>query len=226
MSLICCPLESGREGGELVPFGWDRMEVAVQKRGKELKRVELIDLSTGKRYLDEPLLKIAFKCFLIAIGLFPFTLAYIGFQALRAPILMTTTLIRSSVELICNFGSESILNFTVSLLYEIPAVLIQGIANAVRAPFYAIRMGFAALYGIVFPLQGRVSVGEIEKQWRFNASRRLDPWHRGDDTQRAQAWNSLFTDRHSPYVFFLAYCFQSFGKIDDPQVVSAVPLRE
>jgi hypothetical protein len=216
MSAVCFHLEGGLDTE--VPEGWERKTVQFRHRDGTLEtRVEIIDLETKQRYLNEPLVQTAFKCLGIVIGLPFFTAGYIAYQAVRATSIAVTTLYRATRSL---FQDSSLVRVAIDLAFEIPATLIQAVWNSVQAPLYAFPMALAALIGIVLPLQGRVYVGAIEKAWKGGTPIQMDPWHRGDTDDRDRACTTLFTDRNAPYVFYLAACFQSFGRTDDPHVVS------
>lgn len=125
---------SGQYPIESLPTGWINVEVALNREPG--RRYEILNLTTGLRYRQEPLKMIACKCF----GLFflnPFYFAiYVTFHLVR---LVIAPIANRSLEL-----------------------LTQQIWALVRIPFYFLSMQCAALYGTVQPLEGRAMIGRLE----------------------------------------------------------------
>ena len=183
---------------EKLPAGWANAEVAFTRSNGTLdKRTEILDFRADEknptRYLHEPMVMIAFKCFELALVGFPLYFAvYSMIHLIRLPIV--------------TFVSLS------------PQAFFKQLWTLVRIPFYAIACEFAAIYGIFRPLEGRALVGYYEGE--LHEKTRRDSYQYGKDNRSSSTvcWET-FSLENDPHTFFAAFCMQPIGKITDPNVV-------
>lgn len=200
--MSCLPAVTNGYPVEKLSEGWVSAEVTFRRRdGREETRIEIIDLKTKNRYLHEPMRTTAFKCFGLVLFTLVYLAAYLAFHLVRAISVTLTTVIEG--------GTRN----------QIGAVLKEGIWTLVRAPFFALRMEFAALYGMFKPLEGRKWVADIESKWHQKASRYDLGFAEPDLTLGAFCWGA-FADPNFSYTCFLAICMQPFGKTIDPHILA------
>lgn len=174
--------------------GWSNAKVTfLHRNGSRTTRYEIINTKTQKRYLQEPMARIAFKAF----GLASFVLhAYFFFYGLlhliRLPIVTLSTL---------------------SL-----TVFAKEIWAIVRFPFYYIGMELAAIYGIVDPLNGRALFGSLESQLHDGKNRRQSQTYLKEQMPICDLlWRFLSEKEHATSMF-IGFCMQPIGKTTDPHI--------
>ncbi len=211
----CCFSCSDVNKVESLPKGWQTVSLIFKHRdGRRERRIEVID-PKNNRYWHEPMAITALKCFELLIGIPLYLALYTSWHLLRTPITAVATLVSSFSKFVCH-PCKSGKQFLVDLVWTIPKILIQGIWTIVRAPFYAIAMEFAALYGLFRPCQGKALVGQAERAWhqkvRTKDIRYVDP--EAEPFYLAKALGKKdFSD-----TFFLAFCMQSYGNLSDGHI--------
>lgn len=179
---------------EALPEGWANVKVIFRHRnGQVEKRIEILDLSDQKRYIQEPMAMIAFKCFGLFIIVAPlYFLAYTLVQLIRLPI--------------------------VPLVNLSPTAFLKGIWDIVRIPFYFIALECASLYGIFKPLEGRALFGKFESDLHDGKTRRESEQYQKKSLP-VPYWEALSSVENQTS-FFIGYCMQPIGKTDDLHVIS------
>lgn len=203
--MTCIPIADRPPGEypvEALPYGWQTAEVTfAHTDGKVEKRYEIIDrrfkTPEGKRYPQEPMAMVAFKCFnLFLVGLPLYFLAYTAVHLIRLPI--------------------------VTLLNCSPTAFVKQIWTLVRIPFYFIALEFAALYGVFKPLEGRASFAQLESQLHGGKSRRDSVQYKDELPFLNLCWKSLSL-KDDPRTFFAGFCMQPIGMTDDPHILRIEP---
>lgn len=177
---------------EKLPVGWANARVTLEHKGGEIEtRVEIIDLKTGTRYLQEPMPMIALKCAgLFALLLPPYLLIYTLFQIIRTPI-------------------ATVVNLSLT-------VFVKQIWSIVRIPFYAAALEFAALYGVFRPLEGRALFGKFQSDFHDGKTRRQAEQHL-KKTESDFLWKALSL-REPETAFFAGYCMAPIGQRNDAHI--------
>lgn len=210
----CCPILSIVEHPkiEALPEGWKTVELTFRHRdGKRQSRLEIIDPKQG-RWMHEQMGITAMKCLMLLAGIPIYLALTIAWHAFRTPITFTATLIGSFVKLVCHPDGEHLKQFLVGA----PLALIQGMWNIVRAPFYAIAMEFAALYGVFRPIEGRVFVSQVERKWH-GVDRTKDARFQDPDLDPKFVLKAV-GDKDFDHVWFLAFCMQPYGTLTDGHI--------
>ncbi len=165
-------------------------------------RKELIDNRDPEhpiRTFNDKVQDIAIKCFLILFGLPFYTMGVMATHAVRCITLIGTNLVKCE-------------------LSEIFLSLIQEVWAIAKAPIYAIAIEFYAIAGIVFPLTLRSVIAQLECDW--SGSERYYDVRRAKNSEEADArLADYFTNRNSKTTFFLAFCFQPMGELNNPDRV-------
>jgi hypothetical protein len=156
-------------------------------------RYEIFNRETLLRYQHEPVRMIAFKCAMLVIGIPFYLFAYSLFHIVRVPFCIVNELSFRTVP------------------YSIWAI--------VKAPFYAIAFEFACLYGIFKPLEGRALISKVESDWHEKT--RKDAIIFLKDSLENVIWNAL-THTHYQHTYFLAFCMQTRGPINDQLIYNEV----
>lgn len=103
-----------------------------------------------------------------------------------------------------------------TILWEIPRAITTDIWRIVRDPIYAFGMMAASFFCIFFPLEGRVWLDRIEREWHEGASYRLDVGYgKSEEELKKMGCARLFSQLMSGKVFFLGYCMQRRGNIEE-----------
>lgn len=194
----CCPTHPYPT--EALPAGWANAKVIFRHRnGQEESRIEIVDLKTKTRYFHEPMRLTALKCFELFVFTGVYLAAYLAFHVVRTFCMALETASRT----------RSLLSTT--------AACLEGIWAVVRAPFYALKIEFAALYGIFQPLEGKAAIGQIEQDWH-QKSRQSDLGQTVREMPFEVLCLNAFTDAKFPYTFFLASCMQPIGPLSDSHI--------
>ncbi len=226
-TLYCCPAYNER-GVEIPPPGWMQAPVIFTRHdGTRVERIEKINLTTGDRYVDDPMKLVAFKCGALVCWLPIFVLNFIIFNAVRGVSVITTEVVDSTYAMLERPEKENILNRIKRLGHEIPATLIETIKKLCAAPFYGLAMIGASAYGLVFPYVGREYVAKVESSWR-ELSPRADILRQHSEVEFLEAMSTVFRKRQAPYTFYLAHCFQPLGNVRDPHIesINGVAIRQ
>jgi hypothetical protein len=192
---------------------WATARVPFVRKNKTLdSRIEIINCKTRMRYVHDEREVISCKAAMIAtVGLPAYTLANVAFNVFRLVTLVLADISRA----IARFFSGSLVD-SLALFYEIPLSIGVVFWALIKATFCAPAMLGAAIFSVFSPLEGRVLLGDVERYWR--GTTRKDHFCEAN-TDIAERTADFFTNRDSPYAFFLAYCFQPWGSLDDANVV-------
>lgn len=204
---------------ETLPSGWATALVPFTHRnGQKEQRIEIINLKTGIRYTHEPMIHTAIKCFELLIGTPIYLMGYVGWQIMTAPLKAAGTVLHSLSKFFTPSKKHTFARFAADVFLEAPGCFVRAFWAIVRAPFHAIAMEFAALYGVFRPLEGKVLVGKIEKSWHHPRTRRDDLFRSANPDDPSILLRAL-ADKDFPHTFFLAYCMQPLGKLSDPHIL-------
>lgn len=202
---------------EVLPAGWETRKVWIQHTNQVIEnRLEIVEIATGRRYQHEPLCLIANKCMALFLGGQFYGLVYVLWHFLRAPLAATTLLFRAVRETLDHPKLRQILQIFSVLFWRAPVIFIENILAALRAPYFALRIELAGVYGYFYPLKGKLLIEEIEKSLHHR-ERREDQAH-FTGTYSQKIWRGL-TDPENRMTLLLAYCMWSLGKLNDPNVL-------
>ena len=175
-----------------LPDDWTVADV-IFTRTNETREIRTEMIHGNTRYLHESMCATAFKCFLISLALPVFTAAVMAFRIVRTLVVSIKTLSLS--------------------------VLVKELALIALAPYYALRMEGWALYGMFVPLEAKIHLPEVEREWSSGSRR--------ESINVAMGWKravDFFANEHSRVSFYLAACFQPYGRTDDDNVASVTPI--
>lgn len=82
--------------------------------------------------------------------------------------------------------------------------------NAVKSPFFAIAVFFAALITLISPFEGRRIEAKIEREWQNGVD-----FFKDVKAKDIPSCYGFHKDAESPGAFYLAWCFQSRGLATD-----------
>ncbi len=197
---------------ETLPDGWWTGEFRTQKG----RYYDQVDPNTGLRYWHEPMCATALKCALLLVFIPIYLSIYVAWHVIRAPIVATVLSLRAADAFIRNPSKDHLQSLGLALIWEAPKSICKSIWYIVRAPFYAIAMEFAALYGVFCPTKARVWVGNVERQWHEVDLKSDIRYSR--DSARPFLWNAL-TNPDSKNTFYAAFCMQPWGGINDCNII-------
>lgn len=213
-----------------LPGGWQNVHVVFQRSNGVTRswRYEILNSSTLDRYRHEPLIIIATKCF----GLF---------------------LIVQPVYFLMYSMLHFIRLFLVPIVNLSPLAFFKEAWKIVQIPFLYIGMEFAALYGIVCPLEGRALLGKLELALHNGISDLLLYTESGkalwidlfgeealqkritrrqavqyERTARSfiEYVKEAFFEEDPQHALFMGFCMQPLGNRNDPHLISVEPLLD
>jgi hypothetical protein len=184
---------------EAMPKGWETRLVwrKTRETNQVMKRVEVIDCKSGTRYPHDSMGDIALKSFFIFFGAVPYAAIYMAWHLVRIPIAATRALVDGRGVLAVG-------------------VVVRSLWGILKAPFYAIRLLFAAICGVFCPLEGRKQIAKIEGQWHDRE--RWDEILALPGSCVEKTWQAL-SDPENRMTRFLAHCMQPYGSLSDPRVI-------
>jgi hypothetical protein len=188
---------------ERLPDGWRNAEVVIRRSNgvSVTRRIEILELSTMTRYPQEPLIRIAVKCFglfLIVQPLYFFIYTIVHFFRL----------------------------FLVPIVNFSPFALFKEAWKIVQIPFFYTGMEFAALYGIVSPLEGRAVLNYLEQGLHDGKGRREAVQYERVERSYLEYFQEALFEEDPQHAFFVGFCMQSLGSRNDDHVISADPLPD
>lgn len=207
---------------------WFTAEVQFFRTDRKtvVPRREIVNIETMERYNYEPMDDTRIKCGILAACGIPFyTLANMICNVIRAVTLTFTILGRAIATLANDCSLETLGKFFVDLTYETPMALLKCVWDLIRAPFYALGMEFCALCGILSPITWRPRLAAVEREWReFDRSHHMLERFTTDGgvtwkDRSEERISDYFTNRHSESVFYIAYCFQPWGSLNDDHII-------
>lgn len=209
---FACPIQK-------LPSGWATADVTFSHRNGSLEtRREIIELATGKRFLQEPVLNISIKCALIFFGSFLYAPLYLSTLALRGA-LLPMAIVAKHVSYFVKDPSRATAAGIGRALMKGPYALLKEIWHIVKIPLYVIGLQAAALQGIIHPLEGRKNFGELESRMHQANHYRDFRNPRFNDQNFLRLLLESLTEEEPSMTFFLGLCMQSLGKITDPHIV-------
>jgi len=185
---------------ETLPEPWVNAKVTFQhQNGAYDHRFEIIDTTSGNRYLQEPMYLIAFKCFMLFSLVLPaYYILYNFLHLIRIP---TVTIL-----------NLSLIDF------------VKQVWTVIRAPFFYIALECAAIYGTFKPLEGRALFAEIESAWHDNKNRRESENYQKDRPFLNIIWEFLSQKEHST-ALFIGFCMQPVGTVQDLHIINVERLN-
>ncbi len=203
---------------EALPNGWATAAVTfLHRNGVRETRYEIIDLKTENRYSHESMSITAFKCFELVVGIPLYLATYIGWNLIRMPLIAVGTILVSLARLIAHPNKIQCVQLLKDIAWTAPKRIIEDIWTVVRAPFYAIAMEFAAIYGVFKPVEARKMMGQIERSWH-QYSRKHDVRYQDPNLDPLFILKAL-TDKDFDRTFYIAECMQPYGNLNDPHIV-------
>ncbi len=204
---------------------WQEKIVYKIKNNTLVKRVEVIDLNTMKRYKKDSMQSLAIKAFLVFLFNPILLFLKIAFNFFQMGFDFAKVTIDSSLDMAFAIKDRKLLKiFEIYIISRIDFIkyIAEDVIAIVKAPFYALGIQIASLYTIFFPSSGRKFIGDIERSWNNNKSLKHD-YRYNKETQNKPLykvlWN-IFLKRDESVVFYLAPCFQTLGSLKDKDIVS------
>jgi hypothetical protein len=206
---------------ENLPPGWQTAIITYQtKKGETKRSVQIIDARNNPPilYWHDSMRNISIKCALLVMAIPFFALINIGCNLARRALLVIGTFASSMCTLMNprNWGVvEQICNHWFHATAEI---LLQGGSELIHLPLLAFKMQLCCLYGIFFPLEGRLLAGEAERALKGCAAPTdlIDAIRMRKKDLRChphtiEALVNLVTNKDSEFRFYWAFCFQPVG---------------
>jgi hypothetical protein len=205
---------------EELPAGWETAKVTYRTKDGEIKAsVQIIDMLSKPhvQYWHDSMQSISIKCALLVLAIPFFAVANIAFDVVRTTVLVIGTLGRSLCFLLNPRNWGKVDRVCIGWANETSEILAQGACDIARLPVLAIMMQIYCLYGIFYPLEGRLLAGEMERAIKGDSS--SDPIRaiamRKKDLRSVKdvpaALFDLYTNKDSEYRFYWAFCFQPVG---------------
>jgi hypothetical protein len=186
------------------------------------------DIKTGEIQRDEPAYIIATKCALIALGIPFYTMGKMAWSYFKTPFeisaLAINTLASAGERLLLGNLYESAVEMLRGFS-QLPSVLGRALFDIVTAPLFALGIKLAGIYGIIRPYHGRKIEALIEFTWQRGV-RCQEDFRKIPEREGENCLQAFVKDIQSFPPFYFAYCFQSRGNVNDPNilVVSREPL--
>ena len=213
---------------EELPTGWETAKVTYRTKKGEIKAsIQIIDTRSVPpiQYWHDSMRSISIKCALLVMAIPFFAIANMTFNLVCTTALVIGTLGRSFCFGINPRNWGVVDRICVECFHETIEIIAQGGCDFIRLPFLALKMQLCCLYGIFSPLQGRLRVGETERELKGSSSPK-DLMHaiamRKKDLRSYPdtigALVDLFTNKNSEYRLYWAFCFQPVGLaiVQDP----------
>jgi hypothetical protein len=180
----------------------------VTRRVAELTYIE--DVKSGDIYLDESRFDVAVKCALIALIMPFYVAARIGWHGAETFFQMSVVV----VDMIADPRGFEAGRRCAQLSQE----LGEGLFKVAQASLFGSGCGLGAAYGIFKPYHGRRCVAILENAWLRGVSYKRDlrniPARPNEDCLTA-----CVKDVRTAEAFYLAYCFQLRGNVNEPRIV-------
>jgi len=141
---------------------------------------------------------IALKCFMILLAIPFYTLGVMATHIVRCFTLIGSNLAKGEI-------SEAFLS------------LIQEVWAVAKTPIYGLAIAFYAFVGIFAPLPMRAIIAQLERDWS-GSERRYS-------LCKLDGVGDYFTNRTSKTTMFLAFCFQPFGPLNNPDRVHSYQVK-
>lgn len=205
------------------PNGTLKMDKDEKKKSSSEKPLVLSlvqDLETGDLYTGDNLETVATKCAWLFIGTPFYTIFYIGWYLGRIPVAVASL----AIQAIQKFGQdwaektvgEALCNLLTTFFWEIPKEIASDVWNIIRAPFHAIALMFATLYGVIAnPYTGRKYVSMVERSWQHYASWKED-FQAMKSPEEMGCWEAFVNDAKKAKSCYFAHCMTIRGNINTP----------
>ena len=212
-------------------LGWRQTTVFKKFHNSNRGEVKtyLEEKATGNLTAKDTLSTITNKCAMIAIGVFFYAAAAMAFNVI---ITLPSSLVNLCLLMIREIGEQfkkgtpldSLLVIGKVVLWQLPKTLLYIIWTVVRAPIFAVGVMFAAICGLFSPMQGRKWVAAVEHEWHDRVSHKMDLRYEGvpHKNDHEKAMDDLMGIVGGKF-FFLAYCFQTLGNVNDPRITRIEP---
>lgn len=220
--MSCLPLTADTYPPETLPEGWRTYQVTLGRDG--YTRLETFDEKRGDRYVHEPMRMIAFKCVLLVLFTPVYLIGYLGFQFLRTPLTSGFVICQSLYRTGKNPSLPQMKQLGKDCFLTAPACFVRGMWAIVKAPFYAMALQGAALYGVFSPLEGRVWIGFLERNWHGTKGHRDDFSYLLKTSSLSRSTACSLLDKNFSHTLYLAFCMQSLGKIEDSYLIEKKPV--
>src|ERR1700722_1105444 len=208
-------------------------DIRDEKTGKIIRSTSIVsyieDIRTGNLYLDEEAYVVAFKCFLLVFAIPFYTVGKMAWHLFKLPfeigVVAFDTLVKS--------GQQFALQRCYEGIHEMRRGFLQGVEIAgdelievVKAPLFGLGAELAAIGGMIKPHRFRAWEAIVENRWQNGISYKEDfrniPPREGEN-----CWQAFVKDIQEKRPFYLAYCFQVSGNVNDPciHVIRRAPLQ-
>jgi len=203
---------------------WQKYIVYTVKDKKLVKNIEIIDPNTLERYTDDSMISIARKASLIFFFNPILLFCKLSFNVIQMGFDFAKVTIDSTIQMAKDIRDGDIIKICETYLLsriDLFRYLGEDIVYIVRAPFYALAMQFASVYGIFAPRNGRKVLAKIEKNWNFNQSIKKDfrQYYKNISRPFYEVLFDIFLERKQGVVFYLAPCFQPLGSLKDRHII-------
>lgn len=196
---------------EKLPDGWVTANAHITRsNGEKIPRLEIINLKTKERYHFESTSETSSKALLLASVGIPFNVMMnVTLSVIRFATMIISLTIGSLFNLLEQFSLESIKNLIINITYEIPSAIISTVWALVKVPICAIGMEFCAICAVFSPIKWRVHLASVEGFWTGTSRR----YHLLTNKAGENEAKDFFSNPHTKYGLFIAYCFQPLGKL-------------
>jgi len=214
-----------KEKSQDTPGDWAYVQL---KKNKLLTHTYMLQKSTGDLYLGELLYEheekktyhkvtrrdIALKAFAMGIGSIPYGIALMGSNLCKIPYKISSVVWELLPQL-CQEALKlgvipSITNFAIRTFCLLPMDILEKFWLIVRSPFYSIALIGACVAGVLSPLEGRVWIAHVEKEWHRGDSYKMSLQEMGPITL-----SERISAIHKGKYPFLGWCMQKRGNIQD-----------
>jgi hypothetical protein len=200
-------------GVEELPPGWETAWVTYSTKRGLRKSIQIIDCRKvpWMQYTHDSMRIIACKCAGLVVGIPIFAVFNLFVHLVRTAVLVLGTVVRSTCFVLEERTLESLKKVFLDLTWEVSEILLRAARDVIKLPVFALTMQLCCVYGIFFPLEGRVLAGNAESVIK-GVDRSHDLRFRADI---GRALYQLFTDKDATVCFHWAFCFQPKGPINE-----------
>ena len=212
---------------QVIPGDW--CSVTVQKRGSNGEVLDepfsfIMENSTGDLYgIQSPSgapsrFFTSVKCAFIATGVLLYIPLMMAWRPINCVADIVETFLASPKLLADEYANKGLFvamcNRVTADLSAVMESLARNVSKLVLTVLYAFPLLFAACYGVILPYEGMKQISIIESALHGNAT------YRSDIRYQRGSWLSTtliedFKAARTGQVFFLAYCMQKRGNIEE-----------
>ncbi len=179
----------------------------------------LIDQRTGEIYNGDDPCVIRIKCALILTALSFYTVGNIVWRSVQLPLDVTRVALGAIDHLVKDIQQSraSASTFTREFFFDSSKKAAEDVWEVLRVPFLAIAVAATASLGLISPYEGRKYEAKVERIWQHGAARSEDV-RRVHHPSSTSCLEGFFRTMEKANAFYLAYCFQPVGCLDDKKI--------